>query len=365
MRTEELLTQSQGLTQELQKQSEELRETNDELQEKARLLSEQNRDIEIKNEEIELARRGLEEKAAQLALSSKYKSEFLANMSHELRTPLNSMLILSPPAGRERGRVADRAPGRVRADDPLGRQRPAVADQRHPRPVEGRGRADGARPRADRAVGHLRGLRAGVPPRSPSRTGSTFSVEIDPELPPAIVSDEQRLKQILKNLLSNAFKFTHAGGVTLSIGHAADGTALRARDAAQRRARDRLHASPTPASAFPTTSSARSSRRSSRPTEPPRASTAGPASACRSRARSRGCWAARSTSTPPLGRGSSFTLFLPLTERVARGCSSDAPQRRNSASAAAGRRRADARSWSRRFADELDAARARRPAWCW
>jgi HAMP domain-containing protein len=95
MRTEELLSQSQSLTQELQKQSEELRETNDELQEKASLLSEQNRDIEIKNDEIELARRGLEEKAAQLALSSKYKSEFLANMSHELRTPLNSMLILS------------------------------------------------------------------------------------------------------------------------------------------------------------------------------------------------------------------------------------------------------------------------------
>ena len=95
MRTEELLEQSQSLTQELQKQSEELRNTNDELQEKARLLSEQNRDIEIKNEEIELARRGLEDKAAQLALSSKYKSEFLANMSHELRTPLNSMLILS------------------------------------------------------------------------------------------------------------------------------------------------------------------------------------------------------------------------------------------------------------------------------
>ena len=95
MRTEELLEQSQSLTQELQKQSEELRNTNDELQEKARLLSEQNRDIEIKNEEIELARRGLEDKAAQLALSSRYKSEFLANMSHELRTPLNSMLILS------------------------------------------------------------------------------------------------------------------------------------------------------------------------------------------------------------------------------------------------------------------------------
>ncbi len=115
MRTEELLEQSQGLTQELQKQSEELRKTNDELQEKARLLSEQNRDIEIKNDEIELARRGLEEKAAQLALSSKYKSEFLANMSHELRTPLNSMLILSRLlAENEDGMLTDRA-GRIRA----------------------------------------------------------------------------------------------------------------------------------------------------------------------------------------------------------------------------------------------------------
>src|ERR1700753_3512379 len=109
MRTEELLAQSQGLTQELQKQSEELRQTNDELQEKASLLSEQNRDIEIKNEEIELARRGLEDKASQLALSSKYKAEFLAHMSHELRTPLNSMLILSRLlAENEGGSLAER-----------------------------------------------------------------------------------------------------------------------------------------------------------------------------------------------------------------------------------------------------------------
>ena len=77
------------------RQQEELQATNEELQEKAEQLERQNRDIEIKNREIEMARGSLEEKAEQLALSSKYKSEFLANMSHELRTPLNSLLILS------------------------------------------------------------------------------------------------------------------------------------------------------------------------------------------------------------------------------------------------------------------------------
>src|SRR6185503_15146755 len=94
-RTEELLAQSQRLTQELQVQSDELQRTNAELQEKAQLLTEQSRDLETKNREIELARAGLEEKALQLELASQYKSEFLANMSHELRTPLNSLLILA------------------------------------------------------------------------------------------------------------------------------------------------------------------------------------------------------------------------------------------------------------------------------
>ena len=101
-RTEELLVESQRLaaelqdkSEELQSQQEELQQTNAELEEKARLLAEQNRAIEIKNLEIEDARRGLEDRAEQLALSSRYKSEFLANMSHELRTPLNSLLILA------------------------------------------------------------------------------------------------------------------------------------------------------------------------------------------------------------------------------------------------------------------------------
>jgi signal transduction histidine kinase/DNA-binding response OmpR family regulator len=219
MRTEELLSQSQGLTQELQKQSEELRNTNDELEEKARLLSEQNQDIEIKNDEIELARRGLEDKAAQLALSSKYKSEFLANMSHELRTPLNSMLILSRMLAQNEDRsltnqhVEFASTIHSAGNDLLS----LINDILDLSKVEaGRMEVDMApvaladiyedAERAFRQVAEEKGLE--------------FQVEIDPRLPASIVSDEQRLGQILKNLLSNAFKFTHDGGVTLAIGPA-------------------------------------------------------------------------------------------------------------------------------------------------
>ena len=217
LRTEELLTQSQSLTTELQKQSEELRETNDELQEKASLLSEQNRDIEIKNEEIELARRGLEDKAAQLALSSKYKSEFLANMSHELRTPLNSMLILSRLlAENEERSLTDREVEFARTIHSAGNDLLSlINDILDLSKVEaGRMELDLAPVPlsdvyrdAERAFRHIA-----------EQKSLSFKVEIDEALPASVISDEQRLGQVLKNLLSNAFKFTHAGGVTLAIG---------------------------------------------------------------------------------------------------------------------------------------------------
>ncbi len=222
MRTEELLEQSQGLTQELQKQSEELRETNDELQEKARLLSEQNQDIEIKNEEIELARRGLEEKAAQLAISSKYKSEFLANMSHELRTPLNSMLILS----RLLAQNEDRS---------LTTQQVEFASTIHSagndllsliNDILDLSKVEAGRMEVDMAAVALSDIYEDAERafrQVAEQKALEFTVEIDPTLPASIVSDEQRLGQILKNLLSNAFKFTHDGSVTLSIGPAQEG----------------------------------------------------------------------------------------------------------------------------------------------
>src|SRR5262249_39438028 len=99
MRTEGLLQQSQKLAAELQTQQKELQQTNEALAQKAKQLAEQNAEVERKNKEIEQARHALEEKAAELALTSKYKSEFLANMSHELRTPLNSILILGQQLG--------------------------------------------------------------------------------------------------------------------------------------------------------------------------------------------------------------------------------------------------------------------------
>src|SRR6202008_2980957 len=94
MQTEALLKQSQQLAGELQTQQKELQQTNEQLEQKAQQLAERNVEVERKNQEIEQARRALEDKATELALTSKYKSEFLANMSHELRTPLNSILIL-------------------------------------------------------------------------------------------------------------------------------------------------------------------------------------------------------------------------------------------------------------------------------
>jgi signal transduction histidine kinase/CheY-like chemotaxis protein len=225
-RTATLLAQSQSLTQELQQQSEELRRTNDELHEKARLLARQNRDIELKNEEIELARRGLEEKAAQLALSSKYKSEFLANVSHELRTPLNSMLLLSRLlAENADGRLSERETEFAQTihsagDDLLS----LINDILDLSKVEaGRMELEFAPldltdvcADADRAFRHIA-----------DDKGLSFAVEVDPALSGAIVSDRQRLGQVLKNMLSNAFKFTHEGGVRLSIGHPAVGTDLR------------------------------------------------------------------------------------------------------------------------------------------
>ncbi|MEU4565831.1 HAMP domain-containing protein [Micromonospora sp. NPDC023956] len=220
-RTEELLSQSQRLALELQEQSAELQRTNAELEDKAQLLSEQKGNIETKNREIELARLGLEEKAQQLTRASAYKSEFLANMSHELRTPLNSLLLLArllaenseqnlTPKQTEFARTIHSAGSDLLSliDDILDLSK-IEAGRMDVQPVEVR-------------FSEIRGyVEQAFKPQAEEK-GLDFRVEIAPDLPTTVVTDAQRLQQILRNLLSNAVKFTDTGTVTLRIGPAAE-----------------------------------------------------------------------------------------------------------------------------------------------
>jgi signal transduction histidine kinase/DNA-binding response OmpR family regulator/HAMP domain-containing protein len=206
----------------LQQQQEELQQTNEELQEKARLLADQNKSIEVKNREIEMARLGLEEKAQQLALSSKYKSEFLANMSHELRTPLNSLLILSKLLGdNEQGNLDDKQVEFARTIHSAGSDLlNLINDILDLSKVEA-GKMDVV-PGDVRLAAVCETVSQGFDPLA-SDKGLQLNVSVEEGSPEFLVTDEQRLQQILKNLLSNAVKFTDEGSVSLSIGLAPEG----------------------------------------------------------------------------------------------------------------------------------------------
>jgi HAMP domain-containing protein/CheY-like chemotaxis protein/signal transduction histidine kinase len=216
MQTEGLLKQSQTLAGELQTQQKELQQTNDQLAQKAQQLAEQNVEVERKNQEIEQARRALEDKAAELALTSKYKSEFLANMSHELRTPLNSILIL----------------GQQLSDNPEGNL--TAKQVEFSKTIHGAG-TDLLNLITD--ILDLSKIESGTVTveaeevfftnlldmvnrtfkhESESR-GLSFEVQVDSRLGRGMVTDAKRLQQVLKNLLSNAFKFTSQGGVRLTV----------------------------------------------------------------------------------------------------------------------------------------------------
>jgi signal transduction histidine kinase/HAMP domain-containing protein len=240
MRTEELLEQSQSLAEELQSQSrelqtqqEELQRTNAELQEKARQLARQNQAIEVKNAEIELARREVEERAEQLALSSRFKSEFLANMSHELRTPLNSLLILAKLlAENNDGNLTEREIDFARSIHVAGNDLlNLINDILDLTKVEA-GKMD-ISPSPVELSSLCAGLEQTFLPIA-EQQALAFSVEIGDGAPRSIVTDQHRVEQVLKNLLSNAFKFTHHGSVRLRAGLAPAGTRFtspRLRDA--------------------------------------------------------------------------------------------------------------------------------------
>src|SRR5437870_2481238 len=221
-RTENLLEQSQSLAAELQAQQEELRQSNQQLGEKAKLLADQNVEVERKNREVEQARQALEEKASQLALTSKFKSEFLANMSHELRTPLNSLLILAEQLGANvEGHLTARETEYARTIHTAGTDLlKLINDILDLAKIEsGTVSVDFA----SMAVGDLEDyVERTFRPVAESK-GLGFRVEIDPRMPETLQTDSKRLPQILRNLLSNAFKFTERGAVTLRAGLAAEG----------------------------------------------------------------------------------------------------------------------------------------------
>ncbi|MCW2930700.1 MAG: sensor hybrid histidine kinase [Actinomycetia bacterium] len=222
-RTEVLLTESQRLatqlqerSDELQRQQGELRRSNAELEDKAALLAKQNRAIEVQNFQIDQARRTLEERAQQLALSSQYKSEFLANMSHELRTPLNSLLVLAEllsenPDGNLTVKQVEFARTIHEAGSDLLQLINDILDlskveagkmEAHPAPIS-----------LDTLLEYVDATSR----PTAAQKKLAFEIEVVPDVPALIYSDEQRLQQILRNLISNAVKFTTAGRVTLRV----------------------------------------------------------------------------------------------------------------------------------------------------
>src|SRR6185436_18464071 len=200
----------------------ELQQTNEQLEQKAQQLAERNVEVERKNQEIEQARRALEEKATELSLTSKYKSEFLANMSHELRTPLNSILIL----------------GQQLTENPEGNL--SAKQVEFARTIHGAGtdllnlisdildlsKIESGTVTVDAEEILTANLleTVGRPFRHEAENRNlSFKIDVDPNLGRSIVTDSKRLQQVLKNLLSNAFKFTGEGGVRLGVSAAVGG----------------------------------------------------------------------------------------------------------------------------------------------
>ena len=220
--TVKLLEQSQSQAQELQSRQEQLHQSNEELEEQAALLAGKNSEVEGKYQEVEEAKRLVEQKAAELAVSSKYKSEFIANMSHELRTPLNSLLVLAEQLeDNPEGNLTDKQVQYAHVIRSSGGDLLKLLND-----ILDLAKVESKTVKLDSSELLLADLTEGMAHTFDpvaDKQGLTFSVELDDELPPAMVTDPHRLRQILKNLLSNSFKFTERGEVALRLERSAGG----------------------------------------------------------------------------------------------------------------------------------------------
>src|SRR5947208_1955648 len=198
------------------RKQQELHATNEELQEKAQLLENEKKQVEAKNLEIEMARRALEEKAEQLALTSKYKSEFLANMSHELRTPLNSLLILSKLlADNAQANLTEKQVEFARTINSAGSDLlNLINDILDLSKVES---GTVTIEVGEMPMQHLKQHMERTFRQLATDKALDFKVQFDGKLPENIRTDEKRLQQIVLTLPSNAFKFTSKGSVTLGV----------------------------------------------------------------------------------------------------------------------------------------------------
>jgi len=209
----------QSQTEELQTQQEELRQANEELEERSQTLERQQAAIQEKNVELEKAKVAIQTKAEELDIASKYKSEFLANMSHELRTPLNSLLILSQLlSGNKEGNLTETQQKYANTIYSSGHDLLTLIND-----ILDLSKVEAGKIEINPTELKLTELSASFEEKFrhiADEKGLTFSIELADNLPSTLYTDEQRLRQVVTNLLSNAFKFTAEGGVILNIQHA-------------------------------------------------------------------------------------------------------------------------------------------------
>ena len=301
-REKELLEETQRQSEELQTQQEELRVTNEELEEQSRALKESQARLETQQSELEQtnaqleeqtqwledqkaeltdARNALRDRAEQLQMANQHKSEFLANMSHELRTPLNSSLILARLlADNKHGNLSDEQVTFANTIYQAGNDLLVLINDILDLSKIESGKVE-MQPESVELARLVEGVERTFRPIATSRS-TKLEVKIADGAPPKLFTDQVRLMQVLKNLLSNAFKFTPSNGSVLLTVAARP----RRQDCLRRHRQRHRHRAQPARGDLP--------KRFVRPTAAPTASSAAPGWACRSRAISPACSVATS-----------------------------------------------------------------------